>query len=299
MNEEIDIREFFAVIFKRWYLVVISVIILLILFWLPQLSKKAVYEAKATFILKDEGASSASQLSGLTSLLGIGNSFGSKISFPVILSSRAVAEMVLDNVGLQQRIKAWDNPNVNRQDLISAVKAMAKIANKDGLMEISVVNEDPSVAADTANGFVAAGAQYWKKLNETEARNKRDYLENQLPRVGSDLRQAENALKKFTLIMGDDSSPQQADLQGVEMKRLQRELEIQNTAYLMLRKEYESAKLEEAKELAPFSVIDPAEKPLKPLRSKLWLNFVITLVLGSLVGVVLAFGVESLSKPLK
>ncbi len=291
MEDEINLKDFFAVILKRWYLVLFAIVFVLVIYWLPQQSRKVTYEAKAAMILNQNASDLPISLGGLSNAFGLKSSAGSNINFPIILSSRAVAELVLDKYDLQKRIKDWDKHEIKRQDLISAVKKMAKYGANAGLFEITVVTEDPALSADVANGFAAAGAEYWKKLNYTEARKKREYIEGQLPRIEADLRRAENALKKFAMIAPIDDS-----LQGIEIKRLGRELEIQNATYILLRKEYESAKLEESKELEPFSMIDPAEKPLKPIGRKLILNFVISLVFGALVGIVLVFCFEALSK---
>ena len=294
MDDEININDLLAVIVKRWYLIVFSVVVLLMIICLPQLTKKDEYASMAAMILKNDASGAQSSIGGLSSILGLSQANASNASFPTILSSRAVAAIVLDKVGLQKRIKGWDDPDVKRQALISAVQKMAIYENKDGLFEITVVTEDPALSADVANGFAAAGAEYWSKFNYTEARKKKEYIESQLPRIETNLRRAENAFKRFTMI-----SPVVGSSAGVEMKRLEREMEIQSATYMMLRKEYETAKLDESKELEPFSMIDPAEKPLKPLKTKLLLNFVIALVLGSFGGTALAFGIEALNKPIK
>jgi uncharacterized protein involved in exopolysaccharide biosynthesis len=77
--------------------------------------------------------------------------------------------------------------------------------------------------------------------------------------------------------------------QGIEISRLNRELDIQNTVYTMLRKEFESVKLEESKEIPPFSIVDEAVAPEKPSRPRKKLNTVIGFVLGSFLGTFLAF----------
>lgn len=66
-------------------------------------------------------------------------------------------------------------------------------------------------------------------------------------------------------------------------------LDISNSVYTMLRKEYESVKLEESKEIPPFSVVDGAAVPEKPSKPKIKLNTLIGLVLGIFSGVFVAF----------
>ena len=143
------------------------------------------------------------------------------------------------------------------------------------------------LSADLANGFADAAINVWKELNYTEARKQREYIESQLPSVERDLRMAENAMKKFSLI-----SPNAGSMQGVEYVRLKRECDIQNATYVMLRKEYESVKLEESKQVDPFSVIEMAKVPIKPVARSVRLRFMIGLILGMGLGVFTAFFLE-------
>ena len=73
------------------------------------------------------------------------------------------------------------------------------------------------------------------------------------------------------------------------MKRLEREYEIQNAVYTMLRKEYETTLLEESKEVTPFSIVDPAEVPERPFKPRVKLNTIIGALLGVFAGLFLAF----------
>jgi succinoglycan biosynthesis transport protein ExoP len=57
----------------------------------------------------------------------------------------------------------------------------------------------------------------------------------------------------------------------------------------MLRKEYESVKLEEAKEIPPFSIVDKPDIPEKPVRPKKKLNTLMGITLGMFIGGFVAF----------
>jgi uncharacterized protein involved in exopolysaccharide biosynthesis len=287
MEDEINIREYLKIIWKRKYLIAFFVLLFASLMAYYSLNKRTVYESKAYVLLKSDSPSAGglSQLVGLQNLLGGGGGASSN-TFPVLLTSRAVAEKVMDDLRLTERIKGWDGKDVKKGDLISAVQGMVKFSDKKGLFEIKATNGDPVVARDVANAYAVAGAEYWKKMNYTEARNKREYIESQLPRVEDGLKKAEAGLKKFSLLASGNSLP------SVDLKRRERELLIQNDTYVMLRKEYESSKLDESKELTPFSMIDPAEVPVNPVSNKLSLNILIGVVLGGFVGVFSSFFIE-------
>lgn len=284
MEEEVNLREYIEVIYKKRILILAITITVALLVGLPSLSKKDIYEAKAALILKENSTTIQNPFAGMQNLFGMKSNNGA--NFPILLQSRAVAAEVLDNLQLAKRIKGWDAPGVKRQNLITAVQSMVKfsVSNKEGFFEIKATTDDPSLSADIANAFAVAGEEYWNKMSYTEARKKREYIENQLPRVDADLKRAETSLKKFALI-----SPQAFSLTGVEFKRLQREYEIQDTIYTMLRKEYESAKIDESKEVEPFAMIDPAEKLLSPIKPKVFLSFMTGIMMGLIGGVLLAF----------
>ncbi|MBI5698775.1 hypothetical protein HZC35_00505 [Candidatus Saganbacteria bacterium] len=286
MEDEIDISKYLKILAPRRYLILVIVVISSLIIGAPNLSKKNSYAAKAALLLKSNTASLGSQ-NALTALLNVNILPAQGGTFPVLIKSRAVAEGVLDDANLAKRIKDWDSPRVRKQDLISQVQTMAKFSDSMGLFEIKVVTDDPILSAAIANAYARAGAEYWKRMNYTEARKKREYIENQLPRVEWDLKRAEEALKKFSLI-----APALTDLQGIEFGRLKREYEIQNSAYTMLRGEYETAKLEEAKEVEPFSMIDPAEPSSDPIKPKVLLNFVFGAILGLFAGALVSFGLE-------
>jgi uncharacterized protein involved in exopolysaccharide biosynthesis len=285
MENEINLRDYLEVVVKKWYLVLASMVIAALLIGLPSLSKKSLYEAKAALLLKEQN--STQQLGGIQNILGVVGITKKGEDFTILLHSRAVAARVLDDLDLTRRIRGWNAPEVKRQNIVFAVQNMAKFSEKDGLYEIKVITDNPVLSADIANGFAKAGADLWNKLNYTEARKKREYIESQLPRVDSDLRKAEMALKKFSLI-----SPNDLSLKGIEFKRLEREYLIQDAIYTMLKKEYASAKIEESKEIEPFSMIDPAERPLKPLKSNVFYDFIIGAVMGLLIGIFISFGLE-------
>jgi len=285
MEEDINLLDYLNVVFRRKYFIITVTLLFMLLMGAPKAMKKDVYEAKANLLLKESELGQ----SQFASFLGIKTSKDNN-SFCEVISSRAVAGMVLDDLKLVQRIEGWDSPDAKRQELVSSVQDMPEFSGQP-LFEIKVLSEDPGLAADVANAFADAGSRYWRKMNYSEARKKREYIEGQLPRVESDLRKAEEALKKFSLI-----SPDITALNGVQFKRLEREFEIQNTTYTMLRKEYETAKLEESKELEPFTMIDKAEVPLKPLKKKLLLNFAIGMVFGLFSSTSLAFLMEYLNK---
>lgn len=300
MDDEINLREYLEVIRKRWKVIAYITIGVAVFALVFSLLQKPVYEAKTTILIRSGGGSSLSQFAGLAGLAGISlpSGGGSLSDLTELLQSQAVAAKVLEDLKLRDRVEGWDDPRLSNQKLVSAVQGMLDRPKRIGnLIELKIEYTDPKLASEITNGFANALSYYWNRLNYTEAQKKRDYIESQLPRVEKELKAAEQKLKKFTLLSprGGSSSSNLLGMvagsqsQGIEVDRLSRELDIQKSVYTMLRKEYESVKLEGSKEIPPFSVVDEAVAPEKPSKPRVKLNTLVGLVLGFFSGTFVAF----------
>lgn len=311
-DDEIDLREYIEVIRRRWKIIAYLTVGVAVAALVFSLMQKPVYEAKTTILIRSGGGgSSLSQFAGLAGLAGISlpSGGGNIEDLTEVLQSKAVAAKVLEDLKLRERIKGWNDPKVSDIELASAVQGMLKKPKAaSGLLELKVEYTEPKLSAEIANGFADALSYYWNKLNYTEAKKKKEYIESQLPRVEKELKTAEQRLKQFTLLSPRGGSSATSSLlgeisgsqsQGIEVVRLSRELDIQNSVYTMLRKEYESTKLEESKEIPPFSVVDQAVPPKFKSKPKVKLNTMIGLVLGLFSGVFVAFFQEYWEKTSK
>lgn len=279
MEEELNIREFVLVLLRRWLLiVVVTLAVALFIAW-PTYTKGPVYEAKITLMLKGGGSANSPYAAILGGKQGGG-------AFPQIIKSRAVAKLVVQSLDLERRLSSGqpaprqpDEESADEDLYVDLLQAMVTFSEKD-LFEISAISKDPQLSADIANAYAEAGKKYSRRMNVTEARNKREYINQQLPRVESEMRAVEARLKGFDLL-----TPNQYSNKQIELGRLQNEYSILLSTHTMLRNEYETAKLNESKELDEFVVVDPAQRPLKPVQKKLLLQTTIGLILGLIAAV--------------
>ena len=192
-----------------------------------------------------------------------------------------MAEKVLDELKLTEKVLGWNNPKIKRQNLISAVQGMLKKPKSDGnVIELTVEMGDKDLVADIANAYVEALGYYGNELNYSAAQGKLKYIQSELPRIEKELAVVKDQLK---LVPNAGARPMNT------LASVQGDFEIYNSVYIMLRKELESAKLEASKEIPSFSVLDKAEKPESKSKPKTKLNVMIGLVLGAFIGVFLAF----------
>jgi uncharacterized protein involved in exopolysaccharide biosynthesis len=111
-----------------------------------------------------------------------------------ILKSRSVAD------GLNQKFKLKEYYKLNYiEDVyaILAAKSTIQISKKDKLVSVSVKDSDPQRAADMANAYLDLLDKINRKLNITQGKRKRLFLEDRLKQVREGLEQAETVLKEF------------------------------------------------------------------------------------------------------
>lgn len=299
-DDVIDLRNYIDIIKRRWLVIVFIALVVTVATYVYTSIQQPVYTAKTTILVRGGGGRSLSGLSGLAGLAGISfPSGGDHLSeLTVLLKSKAVASKVVEDLALRKQVKGWENPKIADYKLAASVSGMLKSSKANGnLVELKVEYFDPKLTAAIANGYVQALSYYWNRLNRTEAQKKKEYIEAQLPRVERQLRTVENKLKKLTFL-APKANPSVSSLmgsvvksqtQGIQVSRLNTELEIQSSVYTMLRKEYETVKLEESKKIMPFSVVDRATVPERPSKPKMKFNILVGIALGLFSGMSVAF----------
>ena len=98
------------------------------------------------------------------------------------------------------------------------------------------------------------------------------------------------SIKKIDQLKRENHSlPEQA----LQLVRLERELELQDTLYSQLKTKYQETLIQESGQVEEVSIVRPAVVPEKPFNIPSKLMIVVTgLVMGVIFGVVLAFGAE-------
>jgi uncharacterized protein involved in exopolysaccharide biosynthesis len=144
--------------------------------------------------------------SGLTSLLSktddplgglaaslIGNQTPAAL-YVGIMKSRSVADELNQKFNLK---KLYDVKYI--EDVYSRLedRSTIEISKDNQLINVSVKDRDPRRAADMANTYVDMLDQISRKLNITQGKRKRIFLESRLQKVRSSLEEAEVDLKAF------------------------------------------------------------------------------------------------------
>jgi uncharacterized protein involved in exopolysaccharide biosynthesis len=147
----------------------------------------------------------------------------------------------------------------------------------------------PELAAAVANRLVAYLNDFNTQTRQSQARERRKFTEQRVGASQQDLREAEEALKRFYQA---NRSWQQSPQLVFEEGRLRRQVELRQELHLTLRREYETARIEEVNDTPVITVIDVALAPQRKSSPQRLLWAVLALVLSSVFGVAWAFGVE-------
>lgn len=170
-----------------------------------------------------------------------------------MLQSRTVMEKIAVRFGLQQQY--------GQQTMAGTIRVLARgtsmTASKEGLVTVEVDDRDPKRAADLANAFIEELNAMLQEFAVTDASRKRVFFDQQM-------RQAKDALTNAEMAV--DRTPN-TSLQYLSAVR---NLKYQESVYEILARQFESAKLDEAKDFPLIQVLDrgvPPERKAKPHRA--------------------------------
>lgn len=155
-----------------------------------------------------------------------------------------------------------------------------RVDPQTSIVRVSVDARYPELAAAVANRLVAYLNDFNTLKRQSRARQRRRFTELRVAAADSELQHAEAAVKTF---YERNRGWQQAPELVFEEARLRRLVNVGQELYLTLKREYETARVEEVNDTPVMTVIDPAVPPQRPSqpRPALWM-FVAALVGGAL-----------------
>ncbi len=272
----IDPFEAFGVIWKRRKLIAIVTGAVTALSVAVSLILPAYYRSSAT-ILPETQSGKLSSLGGLTDLAALaGVNVGTEGSlvklYPTIVKGEAVLRDVIykkyrtqeysDSVNL---IRYWDikedKPGGAYDAALRKLRELLDVSMdiKTNVLTISLETKEPQLSADIINSVVDELDKFILTKRMTSASEQRKFIEGRLSEVREDLGHSEDALRNFRERNVQVRSPQLLLEQG----RLEREVQINTTIFVELKKQYELAKIEEVKNTPVVNVMDVARAAAK------------------------------------
>lgn len=239
-QETHDFLDLVIVLAKKWRLIAIITLAVMVLTATYSLFIPNVYTAKTMIVPKDDNGSDLmgammSQIGGLANIAG-GGVVGTKGDLYVtVLNSESIKDLVIERYNLKSIYKEKFRSKIYAK-LDGSLDV--SIGKKDGVISINFTNENPKLAADIANGYVTALGEVTSKLNMDGAGIQRSFFEDRLKRAKGDLAVAEEALKNFQNKNKAVNVPDQAKVTLDAIAELRGQLLAQQTQQAVLRQKF-------------------------------------------------------------
>ncbi len=181
---------------------------------------------------------------------------------------------------LQSITGSSSSPDLNLKYMDSAIEKLTSQVlvqeEESGLIVISVLMEEPALAADIANYIANYVKEYVSNIMLSYSSTHRKFIEERLQYSKQELSSSEEELKEFS-----EKNPFAVDTPELQLQRgrLMRNMEVNQQVYITLRQQYEMARINELKEIPVINILDfgePASDEAKP--QKLLIIFLMTLV---------------------
>jgi uncharacterized protein involved in exopolysaccharide biosynthesis len=172
---------------------------------------------------------------------------------------------------------------------VRKAKALIDVSvdNATNIVSLSVEGRYPTLTAAVANRLVTFLNDFNTEHRQSQARERRKFVEGRVTDAERQLRQDEGAVKDF---YEHNRGWQEAPQLVYEEARLRRGVDISREVYLTLKREYETARIEEVNDTPVITVIDLAIPPRERSQPRRALWVFSALVLGAIVGAGWAVG---------
>jgi len=170
-----------------------------------------------------------------------------------------------------------DRPAGQARELLAAAGARLDSTNRLRRWDVLTVMTaragwtDALTAADLANAYVAALADFDKRIRSAAAKKRREFIETQVGETAKLLTNAENELRVFrerNRLLGPAErdpltgrSPAVPPQLELRQEQLQREVNVQAELYVTLKKSFEQARIAELDEATSLVIIEAAVPP--------------------------------------
>ena len=197
LDNEITFEDILKIFRKRFWWFFLTVVVTVAIALIYLFTTTPIYEASTTLKV------GSSQQSSVVDIFGSQMSSGSsKISTEIeLIKSRRNLEKVVDNLYLVDYFKERsDNPeNVTKNGVIKKTEDIITVSPvKDtNIVKISVQSEDSDFARKVANELAIVYNDLLKSLSQNEYTSRRQFIEEQIPKVESELNTAQDNLRQF------------------------------------------------------------------------------------------------------
>ena len=294
------------------YRVMIVIITLIAGFWagLMSVTSPKGYTAEAMFMPK--GARGQSQLGGIAAQFGLTVASGDPSQSPQMYTELLETKNVLWPVALKEYrittdsgvltgnlVKIYhikkDRPQVMKVKTVESLQRAVKatVAPKTGVIDLTVTTGNPELSLQIAQNLLDQVNIFNLNNRQRQASAERAFTERQVGEKRAELRQAESDLANF---LESNRMYRQSPQLQLEYNRLESEVMRRNQVYTSLISAYETARIEEVKDLPVINVIEPPEQPIVPNRRGGVKKTAIGMIVGLFLACLIAFARDRMAR---
>jgi uncharacterized protein involved in exopolysaccharide biosynthesis len=263
------------------------------------------YTTTASFMA--QGVRGQSQLSELAQQFGLGGGgdAGQSPAFYMdLLESRSLVAAVgsrdyslwtQSGVRTGNIIKVYritgKNQAAQKARMIDVLKGQVEEESnpRTGVITVKVHAQTPDMAVQIARNMLDEVNRFNLNRRQAQAGAERSFVEKRLGEAQMELRQAEENLQSFLTENREFRSSPSLQL---EFDRLNRTVSMRQGLYNALAQSYETAKIEEVRDLPLITIIEPPELPIAPDKHGGLRRTAAGILIGLAIGILLALAVH-------
>ncbi|MDG5815532.1 Wzz/FepE/Etk N-terminal domain-containing protein [Chitinispirillales bacterium ANBcel5] len=304
VSDEISLIDLILIIWKGKWIVVICTLLATAAGVIYALHAPDVFSTSAHFITKTGRSSGGGNLNQLASMAGISMGSGGSIDpseylDKVIQDYNFVASLYErkwplgnDSLHLEQILEIEPDSTVGNWERVYQMQKIERVRrgrfitiNRDvrtGILTLTTNASDPQLAYELNRYTLEYVSNYIRNSLQSQAREKREFIEERIKEVRNDLNRSENALVRFKERNLMSRSPQ---IQ-LEEARLQRQVTLNQEIYLQFQKQYEMVRIEELDDQTLVQVVRNPDVPVRRSRPRRTQLVIFSLIGGIFLGLI-------------
>jgi uncharacterized protein involved in exopolysaccharide biosynthesis len=277
LGAELRVFSLAAILLRRWRLTVLFPIVATAVSVVVVLILPSRYTVETSFVPQSDADAIPASLANLAGQFGLEVPRSSSLPpkfYEDLLTTRAILEQVLaeplgalnptdQDLSLRQWLSISGS---DMQDSIyRAAKYMRKHIDTDlnretGLVTLEVTLRDPEITTKVATDFLRAVEQFNTHTRQSQARERRRFVQSRITDIETELREAEDRLRDFY-----ESNRRFRDSPALVFveQRLQSRVSLLQDLLLTLRQEYETARVDEVNDTPLVTIV---QNPVVPTR---------------------------------
>lgn len=224
---------------------------------------------------KASGGGNLGAIAGLASQIGVGLAAGAQSPqfYVQVVGARRTMEEVL-----HARVRRRDGDSVTVLDFLAGStrgdsvarldKALRKLREatdasvnaRTNILELAVTVTDPAVASQIVTLYIDALTRFNLATRQSQAGQRRRFAEARLREAQDSLAMVDQSVRDF---LTRNRQYRESPSLNFEFERLQRSLMNYQTLYTGIRRDYDTARLDEVNDTPVLTVVDPPKVPLR------------------------------------